>query len=141
HDLQVQSEARVAADAGHGPEPLRAKDPAAPEVGSRDPWGAARSTTVAPHLLARVKLEAANVTMQFAGLVALDDVSFEVEKGAVVGLIGPNGSGKTTLLNVISGALRPTAGEFSLNGTSWNRITPDRAARLGIRRTFQNIRL
>jgi len=58
-----------------------------------------------------------------------------------MGLIGPNGSGKTTLLNVISGALRPTAGEMSLDGRSWKSIKPEQAAKMGIRRTFQNLRL
>ena len=86
-------------------------------------------------------LEAQGVTMTFSGLVALRDVTFSVAKGEIVGLIGPNGSGKTTLLNVISGALRPTAGEFSLGNATWSSITPERAARLGIRRTFQNLRL
>lgn len=86
-------------------------------------------------------LEARSITMAFAGLVALKDVSMSVAKGEILGLIGPNGSGKTTLLNVVSGALRPTAGEVALNGHSWKSITPERAARLGIRRTFQNLRL
>jgi ABC-type branched-subunit amino acid transport system ATPase component len=88
-----------------------------------------------------VTLEARNVTMRFAGLVAVDGVDLAVDKGTVMGLIGPNGSGKTTLLNIVSGALRPTAGEFRLNGRTWRSITPDGAAKLGIRRTFQNIRL
>jgi ABC-type branched-subunit amino acid transport system ATPase component len=90
---------------------------------------------------AESRLEARDVTMAFAGLTALDNVSFSVGEGEIVGLIGPNGSGKTTLLNVISGALRPTAGEMSLDGRTWKSITPARAARLGIRRTFQNLRL
>jgi ABC-type branched-subunit amino acid transport system ATPase component len=87
------------------------------------------------------RLEARDVTMTFAGLVALEDVSLWVGEGEIVGLIGPNGSGKTTLLNVISGALRPTAGKMSMGGETWKSITPERAARLGIRRTFQNLRL
>jgi predicted ABC-type transport system involved in lysophospholipase L1 biosynthesis ATPase subunit len=91
--------------------------------------------------VASKRLEARDVTMAFAGLVALKDVTFSVSKGEIVGLIGPNGSGKTTLLNVISGALRPTSGEFSLAARTWGSITPERAARLGIRRTFQNLRL
>jgi ABC-type branched-subunit amino acid transport system ATPase component len=91
--------------------------------------------------VASKRLEARDVTMAFAGLVALKDVTFSVSKGEIVGLIGPNGSGKTTLLNIISGALRPTSGEFSLAARTWGSITPERAARLGIRRTFQNLRL
>src|SRR5712692_1000255 len=88
-----------------------------------------------------MRLAATNITKRFAGLVALRDVSVGVGKGEVLGLIGPNGSGKTTLLNIISGTLRPTAGTVNLNGLTWTSIAPHVAARLGIRRTFQNIRL
>jgi ABC-type branched-subunit amino acid transport system ATPase component len=79
--------------------------------------------------------------MRFAGLTALDDVSLEVDHGQVIGLIGPNGSGKTTLLNVISGVLEPTAGTVHLGDQRIKGGSPDQAARLGVRRTFQNIRL
>lgn len=79
--------------------------------------------------------------MRFAGVIALDSVSIEVNRGEVLGLIGPNGSGKTTLLNIVSGVIAPTAGEVALGDRRWRRIAPDRAARLGVRRTFQNIRL
>jgi ABC-type branched-subunit amino acid transport system ATPase component len=86
-------------------------------------------------------LAADGITVRFAGLTALAGVDLAVERGEVVGLIGPNGSGKTTLLNVMSGVLRPTEGTVSLDGRSWNRMSPERTARMGIRRTFQNIRL
>jgi ABC-type branched-subunit amino acid transport system ATPase component len=88
-----------------------------------------------------MRLEAHDITMRFAGLTALSRVNMEVERGEVVGLIGPNGSGKTTLLNVISGVLKPTAGTIRLNGEPWTSSSPRRTAKLGIRRTFQNIRL
>ena len=63
-------------------------------------------------------LEIERVEMRFGGLRALSDVSFEVEQGTVLGLIGPNGSGKTTLMNVISGVYKPTAGWVRYKGTS-----------------------
>ena len=86
-------------------------------------------------------LAADGITVRFAGLTALAGVDLAVERGEVVGLIGPNGSGKTTLLNVMSGVLRPTEGTVSLDGRSWKGMSPERTARMGIRRTFQNIRL
>lgn len=86
-------------------------------------------------------LRAEQVAMRFAGLAALQDVTVSFGQGEVVGLIGPNGSGKTTLVNVLSGVLRPTAGTVGLGERRWHAIPPHKAARLGIRRTFQNIRL
>lgn len=88
-----------------------------------------------------MRFEARNVVMKFGGLTAVDGVDFHVEQGEIVGLIGPNGSGKTTLLNVLSGVLKPTAGHFRLGTHEWNNIGLREGARLGIRRTFQNIRL
>jgi branched-chain amino acid transport system ATP-binding protein len=88
-----------------------------------------------------MRLEAHEITVQFDGLTALDGVSMTVERGEVAGLIGPNGSGKTTLLNVMSGVLRPSSGSVSLGGHRWSSTTCHRAARLGIRRTFQTVRL
>ena len=86
-------------------------------------------------------LKATDVVMKFKGLIALDGVDFEIAKGEIVGLIGPNGSGKTTLLNVASGVFAPTSGSFSMGTESWSNISLREAARRGIRRTFQNIRL
>ena len=77
----------------------------------------------------------------FGGLVAVNDVSFEVRAGELVGLIGPNGSGKTTMLNLISGALKPTAGEIALGGERISGLAPHRIARLGVARTFQLVRM
>lgn len=77
----------------------------------------------------------------FGGLVAVNDVSFEVRAGELFGLIGPNGSGKTTMLNVISGALKPDAGEISLAGTTISGLAAHRIARLGVARTFQLVRV
>jgi len=86
-------------------------------------------------------LEADDIVVRFEGLTALDGMSIVIHPGEIVGLIGPNGSGKTTLLNAISGVLRPVSGSFRLDGKNWTSISPAGAARLGIRRTFQNIRL
>jgi branched-chain amino acid transport system ATP-binding protein len=82
-------------------------------------------------------LEIAGVAMHFGGIVALDDVSFTVAKGRIVGLIGPNGAGKTTLFNCLSRLYRPAHGDIRLNGQSLRRCAPSDIAALGIGRTFQ----
>jgi branched-chain amino acid transport system ATP-binding protein len=81
-----------------------------------------------------------NVAMHFGGLHALDDVSFEVERGSVVGLIGPNGSGKTTLMNVVSGVYKPTHGNVMFNGRRIADVPTYAVCRLGIARTFQVVK-
>ena len=78
-----------------------------------------------------------NVTRRFGGIVALDDVSFDVGAGEIVGLIGPNGAGKTTAFNVITGFLRPTRGEIRYRGRSLNGLRPHEVAEAGLVRTFQ----
>src|SRR5579871_1210890 len=82
-----------------------------------------------------------NVTKRFGGLVAVNNVSFEVPKGEVFALIGPNGAGKTTLFNCITGLFPPTEGEVVFEGRDIAGSRPHQAAQLGIARTFQNIRL
>jgi branched-chain amino acid transport system ATP-binding protein len=82
-----------------------------------------------------------DLTRRFGGIVALEDVSFEVEPGEIVGLIGPNGAGKTTAFNVISGLYRPDRGEIVFDGRSIVRTPPYRIARRGLARTFQNLQL
>ncbi len=77
----------------------------------------------------------------FGGLVAVNDVSFEVKKGELFGLIGPNGSGKTTMLNLISGALKPTSGEIVLDGDRVSGLPAHLIARRGVSRTFQLVRM
>ncbi|MER7973905.1 ABC transporter ATP-binding protein [Streptomyces sp. NPDC096080] len=79
------------------------------------------------------------VTVRFAGLTALDGVSFTVAPGSVHALIGPNGAGKSTCFNVLSGLCRPVAGTVRLGDTELTRLAPHRIARLGVARTFQNI--
>lgn len=83
------------------------------------------------------QIAVAGVEKRFGGLVALKDVSFTVQAGALVGLIGPNGSGKTTLLNVLSGFYQPELGEVHYNGRIVNRLEPHQLALAGLTRTFQ----
>jgi branched-chain amino acid transport system ATP-binding protein len=83
----------------------------------------------------------AGITVRFGGIVALQDVSFNVAVGESVGLIGPNGAGKTTLLDVAAGVRRPQAGEVRLYGRAITRASVVRRARLGIARTFQQLSL
>jgi branched-chain amino acid transport system ATP-binding protein len=91
--------------------------------------------------MAEPVLVAQAVTKRFGGLAALDGVSLAVAPGEVRGLIGPNGAGKTTLVNVLSGVLRPTAGSIRFAGHELAGSAPHRIARLGIRRTFQTLRV
>ncbi len=86
-------------------------------------------------------LTAAGMTRRFGGLIAVNNVSFTVAPGEIFGLIGPNGAGKTTLFNLMTGLIPATGGRLSLRGTDITRLPPHRIARLGIARTFQNIRL
>lgn len=86
-------------------------------------------------------LEARAVSKRFGGVSALDRVSLGVREGEVLGIMGPNGSGKTTLFNVLTGLLRPSAGEVLIDGRSARGQPPHRIARMGIARTFQNLRL
>jgi branched-chain amino acid transport system ATP-binding protein len=80
-------------------------------------------------------------TKRFGGLVAVNDLSFDVTEHEVMGLIGPNGSGKSTTLNLISGALPPTAGTISLRGATISDLPPQTITRRGVARTFQLVRL
>jgi branched-chain amino acid transport system ATP-binding protein len=82
-------------------------------------------------------LEVRNIKKSFGGIVAVDDVSFDVREGEILGIIGPNGSGKSTLFNCILGQLKPTSGEVHLEGKAVTGIRPCDLNRLGVSRTFQ----
>ena len=86
-------------------------------------------------------LAAQNVTMRFGGIVAVNDMSLALPKGSICGIIGPNGAGKTTMFNILSGFYTPTEGDVLYQGHSVKRLKPDQVCKLGIARTFQNIRL
>ena len=86
-------------------------------------------------------LDAQGLTKNFGGIAAVADVSLTVHPGEIVSLIGPNGAGKTTAFNLISGVLRPTAGRVVFDGRDMHGVRPDKYARLGMGRTFQNLAL
>lgn len=86
-------------------------------------------------------LSVQNLTKRFGGLVAVNDVSFDVQEQSVLGLIGPNGAGKTTVFNLITGNYTPTSGSVIFNGQKNNGLAPYKIVQSGIARTFQNIRL
>jgi branched-chain amino acid transport system ATP-binding protein len=86
-------------------------------------------------------LEIQKLTKRFGGLVAVNDVSFSVEKGKVNAIIGPNGAGKTTFFNLISGFYKPTSGQIIFKGQDITRLPANQRAKLGIARTFQTTHL
>ena len=86
-------------------------------------------------------LKVSNLTKDFGGLRAVDDITFKVDKGEFVGLIGPNGCGKTTTFNCISGLLDPTEGEVEVFSEKATNLRPDEIQKLGLTRTFQHTRL
>jgi len=86
-------------------------------------------------------LELRQISRQFGGLQALSEVSFQVEEGEIFGLIGPNGAGKTTLFNLLSGVTPASSGTIHWKGKPMQGLSPDRRNRLGLARTFQNLRL
>jgi branched-chain amino acid transport system ATP-binding protein len=86
-------------------------------------------------------LEITNVTKNFGGLTALDNICLQVKEKQIYGLIGPNGAGKTTLFNIITGFLEATEGSIQFSGKELTRLPANKIARLGIARTFQNVRL
>jgi branched-chain amino acid transport system ATP-binding protein len=86
-------------------------------------------------------LSVRDVTLRFGGIVALDGVSFDVQRGSITGLIGPNGAGKTTVFNVVTRLYAPDEGELELDGESLLRTPAFRIVERGIARTFQNINL
>jgi branched-chain amino acid transport system ATP-binding protein len=88
-----------------------------------------------------VKLQVDNISLNFGGIKALQNISFEVEQGQIFAVIGPNGAGKTSLINSINGFYTPQQGRIILNGKDISKVPPYKRAKLGISRTFQNIAL
>ena len=86
-------------------------------------------------------LETRSATKRFGGLTAVNDLTFDLEEGAIVSVIGPNGAGKTTFFNCIAGFYQIDEGSITLDGTEIHELRPDKIARLGLSRTYQNIRL
>jgi branched-chain amino acid transport system permease protein len=140
----------VAGTAGNALARLRRRSPVPRH---RRSWGAAggvRGTprgcpggsggASSPHMdRAPVRLEIEALTVSYGGIKALDRLTLCHDRGGVVGLIGPNGAGKTTVLNVLSGTVRPTAGQVRLDGAGVGGRRPDRLARAGVARTFQHL--
>jgi branched-chain amino acid transport system ATP-binding protein len=86
-------------------------------------------------------LSVKGVTKRFGGLIAVNDMSFDVANHEMIGVIGPNGSGKTTMMNMISGAFKPTSGRISMKGRNLTDMPAQNIARAGVGRTFQLVRL
>jgi branched-chain amino acid transport system ATP-binding protein len=86
-------------------------------------------------------LRTESVSKQFGGLLAVDELDFELERGRIASVIGPNGAGKTTLFNMLTGLYRPSAGTIQYEDRDISGTRPDRITAMGIARTFQNIRL
>lgn len=103
-----------------------------------EPTGGAAATATA---VGKPILEVDNVTLKFGGVTALDGVTFDIREGEILGLIGPNGAGKTTCFNVMTGVYKPTSGQARFQGESLAGLKRFQITRLGIARTFQNIRL
>ena len=91
--------------------------------------------------MSEILLSLENVTMKFGGVTALGEVNLEVKKGEILALIGPNGAGKTTVFNVVTGVYTPTSGTITFAGTKINKQKRFQITKMGIARTFQNIRL
>ena len=86
-------------------------------------------------------LEAQNISVQFGGLLAVNNVTFNIPNKSIVSLIGPNGAGKTTFFNVLTGLYKPSAGKIVYGDREITDLPPHKIAEIGIARTFQNIRL
>ena len=86
-------------------------------------------------------LSVRGVTVRFGGIVALDGLTFDIDKGQILGLIGPNGAGKTTMFNVISRVYQPSSGAITFDNDNLLNVRPENIARHGISRTFQNLAL
>ncbi|MGN9808600.1 ABC transporter ATP-binding protein [Micromonospora sp. BQ11] len=123
-DIVADGRSTIGVPPEKGPAEPAAVTPAGPDAAGREPL-----------------LEVDHVTLRFGGVVALDDVTFTLHKGEILGLIGPNGAGKTTCFNAMTGVYRPTEGEIRFKGERVSGKRRSWITKAGIARTFQNIRL
>ncbi|MEC8582114.1 MAG: ATP-binding cassette domain-containing protein, partial [Pseudomonadota bacterium] len=86
-------------------------------------------------------MEMQNITLRFGGVVAINDISFDIREGEIRAIIGPNGAGKSSMLNIISGFYTPSEGQLIYKGSPRPQMKPYEVARMGVARTFQNIAL
>lgn len=98
-------------------------------------------TSTAQKVNGESPLLADKCTIRFGGLVAVNELNMQVKRGEIYGLIGPNGAGKTTIFNLLTGVYEPTSGDIHFEGKRINGLRPYQISRLGVSRTFQNIRL
>ncbi|MCE0506069.1 ABC transporter ATP-binding protein [Roseivivax sp. GX 12232] len=98
-------------------------------------------TTADGRQIGGVLMEMKNITLRFGGVVAINDISFDIREGEIRAIIGPNGAGKSSMLNVISGFYTPSEGEVFYKGSKRPQMKPFEVARMGVARTFQNIAL
>ena len=101
----------------------------------------ARRTGLIDTAVGEPLLRTDGLTVKFGGLTALDGVSFEIRRGEILGLIGPNGAGKTTCFNAITGVYKPASGSVHFDGQPLAKTKRNEITRMGIARTFQNVRL
>ncbi|WP_144155356.1 ABC transporter permease subunit [Paraburkholderia sp. BCC1885] len=121
---------------------LSSSEPQAPVTVAVGAWSSARAARdAAASAQPECVLDLESIVMQFGGLRALNDVSLQVRRGTVHGLIGPNGSGKSTMMNVLTGVYAATSGNIQFNGERCDGLKPARIAQRGMARTFQNVQL
>ncbi len=143
----------VAVDANPAAAPVNGPSPAglSPAPGPRahpDPQPAGGGVTDPAgevghrgHHPADLVLEVRGLSKSFGGIVAASDLDLDLHQGTITALVGPNGAGKTTVFNLLTGAIRPDRGEIRLNGVELTGMTPNRVARLGMVRSFQDVRI
>src|SRR5947208_7668950 len=118
--------------------PVFLKGPSAAAGSLAGPGGASSPSRRRGEQQREVVLELQNVSKRFGGVQAIDDVSFPVYEGQILGLIGPNGAGKTTIFDIVSGFVEPGDGRVLLLGEDITFLGPDERARLGLQRSFQS---
>src|SRR6188768_299056 len=97
--------------------------------------------SASPQQRADAILQCRDIELAFGGLRALKGLSFEIGEGEIFGLVGPNGSGKTSMVNVVTGFYKPQSGSVTIFGENLTRVKPNKIARRGVARTFQNLAL